>query len=322
MGKILVTGIAGGLAQRVAELLIERGEKVVGIDYRPMGRLTGPLSNLEIHRAKYDKTALEDVFRAHAGAGLDAVLHLGRVGNLRESMGKRFALNVNGSKKILDLAMRYRARSLVVLSTFHVYGADPANHTPIGEDDPLRAGTEFPEIADALQLDAMATLFAFQHPEVRTVVLRPTNVVGPTVFNTMSKFLRLPVIPHLLGFNPMSQFVHERDLAAAIALALDGPREGQEGRGVFNVAGPTAIPWRTAIELVDARTVPLLPAFAAAYGRLAGFPRYLLNFYKWPCVIGDARFRASFGYAPRVDIRTTLFSAVAEARAAQRVAWR
>lgn len=321
MGVVLITGIAGGLAQRVAETLVGRGEKVVGVDYRPMGKLDGALARVELHRAKYDKTAIEDVFRAHAARGIDAVLHLGRVGNLREEMGKRFDLNVTGSQKLLELALRYRVRSLVVLSTFHVYGADARNHTPIGEDDPLRAGTEFPEIADAIQLDSMAALWAFRHREVRTVVLRPTNVVGPTVHNTMSKFLRLPVVPHLLGYNPMTQFVHERDLADAIVLALDGPRDGQEGRGVFNVAGPTAIPWRTAIELVEARPLALLPALASVYGRLAGFPRYLLNFYKWPCVIGDGAFRAAFGYRPRVDVRTTLYSTVAQARALQREAF-
>ncbi|MBK7395593.1 MAG: NAD-dependent epimerase/dehydratase family protein [Myxococcales bacterium] len=321
MGHILITGIAGGLAQRVAEVLVERGQKVVGVDYRPVGKLGGLLSRVEIHRAKYDKTAIEDVFRAYSGAGIDAVLHLGRVGNLREEMGKRFDLNVTGSQKLLELALRYRVRAMVVLSTFHVYGADARNHTPIGEDDPLRAGTEFPEIADAIQLDSMAALWAFRYRDVRTVVLRPTNVVGPTVNNTMSKFLRLPVIPHLLGYNPMTQFVHERDLAAAIVLALDGPRGGHEGRGVFNVAGPTAIPWRTAIELVDARALALLPALASIYGRLAGFPHYLLNFYKWPCVIGDANFRRAFGYKPTVDIRTSLYSTVAEARAVQRGSW-
>jgi UDP-glucose 4-epimerase len=307
MAIVLVTGFAGGLAQRVAETLVARGDEVVGVDYRPVRTLEGPLANVPIHHAQYHKTAIEDVFRTRP---FDAVLHLGRVGNLREDVSKRFDLNVTGSKKLLDLCLQHRVKSLVVLSTFHIYGASPRNHVPISEEDLVQAGTEFPQIADAIQLDSMASLWVFKHPEVRTVVLRPTNVVGPTVHNTISSFLRLPVVPHIVGFNPMTQFVHERDLADAIVAGLDGG-----ARGVFNVAGPAVLPWRTALEIAEARSFPLPETVAAAYMTFAGFPRYLLNFYKYPCVITDAAFRKAFDWRARVDMRTTLVSTVAEARA-------
>lgn len=314
MATILVTGIAGGLSQRVAQILLERGDQVVGVDYRPVEPMPERLAKMPVHRASYNKTAIEDVFRWHS---FDAVLHLGRVGNLREDAGKRFDLNVMGSQKLMNLCVQHKVRSLVVLSTFHIYGAHPRNHIPISEDDPLQAGPEFPQIADAIQLDNMASTWVWKHSDVRTVVLRPTNVVGPTVHNTMSNFLRLPVVPHIIGFDPMTQFIHEADLADAIVAALDGDRDA---RGVFNLAGPAVIPWKTALELVEARTFPLPEMLAAAYMTFAGFPRYLLNFYKYPCVISDEAFRRTFDWAPRVDIRTTLVSTVSEARAAQRAA--
>jgi UDP-glucose 4-epimerase len=215
-----------------------------------------------------------------------------------------------GSQKLMNLCLQHHVKSLVVLSTFHIYGAHPRNHIPISEDDPLQAGPEFPQIADAIQLDNMASTWVFKHPEVRTVVLRATNVVGPTVQNTISKFLRLPIVPHIIGFDPMTQFIHESDLAAAIVAALLG-----EARGVFNVAGPAVLPWKTALDIVDAKTFPLPATIAAAYMTIAGFPRYLLNFYKYPCVISDDAFRRAFSWQPRVDIRTTLVSTVSSARA-------
>jgi len=309
VATILVSGIAGGLSQRVAQMLLNRGDQVVGVDYRPVERLPERLSKMPVHRANYNKTAIEDVFRWHS---FDAVLHLGRVGNLREDAGKRFDLNVLGSQKLMNLCVQYKVKSLVVLSTFHIYGAHPRNHVPISEDDPLQAGPEFPQIADAIQLDNMASIWVWKHAEVRTVVLRPTNVVGPTVHNTISKFLRLPIVPHIVGFDPMTQFIHEADLADAIVAALDGDADA---RGVFNVAGPAVIPWKTALEIAEARTFPLPETLAAAYMTFAGFPRYLLNFYKYPCVISDEAFRRTFRWSPRVDLRTTLVSTVSEARA-------
>ena len=311
MARVLVTGMAGGLAHLVADRLVALGHEVIGVDYRPVPRLTGELSRVTVVRASYNKTAIEDVFRKYA---FDAVLHLGRVGNLRESAGKRFDLNVVGSQKIMTMCVQHGVKELVVLSTFHIYGAHPSNHIPISEDEPLRAGLDFPQLADAIQLDSMATSWVFRHREVRTVVLRPTNLIGPTLQNTMSKFLRLARVPSIMGFDPMMQFVHESDMADAIVAAATSDRSG-----VYNVGGPAVLPWTSALQLAGARTYPIpSPVGALAMKLFTGFPQYLLNFFKYPCVISDAAFRSTFAWSPRVGIEDTLWSTVESARTAQR----
>lgn len=312
MAQVLVTGIAGGLAQRAAQKLLASGHEVVGVDYRPLrAPLTGPLATLKVYRASYNKTVIEDVFKHHA---FDSVLHLGRAGSFKESPGKRFDLNVVGSQKIMNLCVQFKIRRLVVLSTFHIYGAHPKNHIPIAEDEPLRAGLEFPQIADAIQMDSMASTWVYRHPEVKTVVLRATNIVGPTVQNTMSEFMRQRHVPYILGFNPMSQFVHEDDMAAAVLAAWEG-----DFGGIFNVAGAAVVPWRTALELCKAVTFPLpapmVPLFMATTGQAV--PNYLVNFFKYPCVISDRAFRKLSGWAPRTSIEDTLWSTVAAARLGQ-----
>jgi UDP-glucose 4-epimerase len=304
----LITGIAGSLAQRVAERLVADGEEIMGVDYRALPQLSGALSRVQLYRASYDKTAIEGVFRKQR---IDRVLHLGRVGNLAASERLRFDLNVLGTQRLMNLCVQHGVSALVVLSTFHVYGADPRNHVPISEDDPMRAGGRFPELADAIQLDSMASAWVWRHPEVRTVVLRPTNVVGPGLQNTMSRALRLPWVPYILGFNPMMQFLHERDLADAIIAAARG-----DHRGIFNIAGPAVIPWRTALELCEARAVPIPASVARTWvAAVTGLPGYLVNFFQYPCVIGDDAFRAQFHWAPRIAIRETLVTTVAQARA-------
>ncbi len=308
MATILITGMTGGLAQQVARQLISAGHTVVGVDYRELRRpLLSGLESLTLHRAHYNKTIIEDVFRHTA---FDTVLHLGRAGSFKEAPGKRFDLNVVGSQKILNLCVQHQVKSLIVLSTFHIYGADPSNHIPIAEEEPLRAGLEFPQIADAIQMDNMASTWVYRHPEVRTVVLRATNIIGPTVRNTMSEFLRQPRVPYLLGFNPMSQFVHEQDMASAVLAAWKSDR-----RGIFNVAGPEIIPWRTALELCRAKTFPVGWPLTRIYIEWAGnLPHYLINFFRYPCVISDRAFREATGWAPALSIADTLWSTVAEAR--------
>ena len=302
MAAILITGITGGLSQLTAKKLVAQGHEVVGIDYRPPPDLPYP-----VYQANYNKTGIEDVFKKHK---FDTVLHLGRVGNLKESVGKRFDLNVVGSQKIMNLCVQHGVTHLVVLSTFHIYGAHPANHIPIAESEPLRAGSDFPQLADAIQLDNLAMTWVFQHPTVRTVVLRPTNVIGPSIQNAMSTFLRARTVPHVAGFNPMTQFIHEEDLSDAILCAGTSTE-----RGVFNVAGRGACPWRTALELARADTFPVPSSLVWLYLRtFSKFPAYLVNFFKYPCVITDNEFREKFAWEPLVPISDAIWSTVQETR--------
>lgn len=292
---VLITGIAGGLARLVGAELDERGFEVVGVDYRRCPEID---FDAEIYQARYNKTKIEDVIRRHEPTH---ILHLGRVGNLKESLDRRFELNVMGSRKLIELALRYEVQRFVVLSTFHIYGAHPHNHIPIAEDEPLRAGTEFPEIADAIQLDNQAVMAAYQHRKMRTAVLRPTNVVGPNIRNAMSRFLRQSRIPVIMGYDPMVQFIYETDMADAIVGMMES-----DAVGVFNVAGPHAVPWRKALKSLSATLIPVPSTAAWAWLKLAGFvvptlPAYLVNFFKYPCVIDDTRIREALDWEPEVE---------------------
>ncbi|MBW2732793.1 MAG: NAD-dependent epimerase/dehydratase family protein [Deltaproteobacteria bacterium] len=305
---VLITGIAGGLAQLVGERLHALGYEIVGVDYRREPHLDFPAT---IYRASYNKTKIEDIIRRHRPTH---VLHLGRVGNLKEQLGKRFDLNVLGSRKVMDLAARYGARRLLVLSTFHIYGAHPHNHIPIFEDEPLRAGTGFPQIADAIQLDNQAVLWMYRHAECRTAILRPCNVVGPDVGNAISGYLRSDPVPVILGFDPMVQLIHQDDLVEALVRVTEG-----RATGIFNVVGKGTIPLRDALRVGGGHQIPVPSSVAMGVLKLAqvvgaALPPYLVNFLKYPCIISDEAIRETFNWAPRVDQREAVRSTIEGAR--------
>jgi UDP-glucose 4-epimerase len=69
------------------------------------------------------------------------------------------------------------------------------------------------------------------------------------------------------------------------------------------------VPWRTALELAEVKTFPLPSSLAKAYVRtFSPFPEYLVNFFKYPCVLTDRAFREASGWKPVVDLRETLWS--------------
>lgn len=301
--RVLITGMSGSLAALCAERLLEEGHEVVGVDYRP--RPGGLRKGIEFYRANYNKRLIEDVFRRRPP---HRVLHLGRVGNLKTHKDKRFDLNVVGSAKIHELCLKHGVERLVVLSTFHIYGADPANHIPIYEEDPLRATQRFPQLMDAVQLDNLATTWVYRYPQVQTVVLRPCNIVGPNLRNAISMYLRQRTVAYLLGFSPMWQFIHETDMVRALMLALHGTEVG-----AFNVAGDGEISLIDALRCTGRRAVPVPASVAEVLLTLGGrrvIPPYFLDFLKYPCVISDARFRQTFGYRPAVGVVETLRSTV------------
>lgn len=303
--RVLITGIAGSLARLTAERMIALGYAVEGVDYRE--RPADFPAHIGYHQANYNKTKIDDIMRRFRP---DGVMHLGRVGNLKMQVGKRFDLNVVGSAKVMETALKYGVKRLIVLSTFHIYGAHAHNHIPIYEDEPLRAGTTFPQIADAVQLDNLAVQWTYRHRLLRTAVLRPCNVIGPHIGNAISRYLRQPKISYVAGFSPMWQFVHERDMVQALVKMYASSEVG-----VFNVAGAGALPLLRAIELTGARSRAIPSPLATAYLRLrsglrSSFPPYLLDFFRYPCVIGDDKIRAAVNYEPEVGITDSIRSCV------------
>ncbi len=252
MARVLVTGVAGSLARLTADRLIDDGHEVIGVDYRrPRGALR---TEITFYRANYNKTKIEDVVRRHKPTH---VLHLGRVGNLKVLANKRFDLNVVGSAKIMELCLKHNVERLIVLSTFHIYGAHPHNHIPIFEDEPLRAAQNYPQLGDAVQLDSQASTWVYRHRKLRTVVLRPTNIIGPNIRNAISTYLRQPTLISMLGYSPMWQFIHESDMLEALIRTFES-----DAVGIYNVAGPSAVPLVDALNITGAPVIPI-PAFLA-----------------------------------------------------------
>ena len=297
MATVLITGIAGSLARLTAMALAERGDEVIGVDYRRAPRDLP--RHITFYEASYNKRSISDVFRRHKP---EVVLHLGRVGNLRVHTNKRFDLNVVGTAKIQEECVRHKVKRLVVLSTYHIYGAHPHNHVPILEDEPIRALQTVPQLSDAIQMDTQAVTWTYRHRGLKTIVLRPTNVIGPNINNTTSRLLRLRRIPYLAGYNPMWQFIYETDMVHALILAVDST-----DRGVFNVAGRGSLPIVEALKETGAPLVPVPGPLLRPYVRLDPIarkviPSYLFDFMKYPVIIGDRRFRDALGFEPEVGI--------------------
>jgi UDP-glucose 4-epimerase len=293
---VLITGAAGGLAG-IAVSNLSDSYDLVGVDPRPLPK--GKDFPGEFHVVDYQHRRMGEVFRSRK---IDVLLHLGRIPvGARLRSADRYNTNVLGTRNLLQLARRHGVSRIVVLSTFHVYGAHPHNPGHLHEDDPLRASQTFPELRDSIEMDNLVRMFLLQNPSIHVQVLRPVHVVGATIQNYISQLLRNEFCPVLVGYDPLLQFIHESDLARAIRLSIESRKSG-----VYNVAGEGVISYKKAVEAAGARAVPLPSLLVyGALGTLSrfrlGFPKHLVDFFRYSAVVSDEAFQREHAYQPAVS---------------------
>ena len=296
---VLITGICGRLGKRLARRL-HRELRVIGIDRR---EFEGRPKDVQHYRFDIRRKKTQDIFRQQK---LAAVVHLGVMHDPRASQAEHHSWNVAGFQRLLEFVAQYDVPKLVVLSSANVYGPRPDNPQFLPEDAPLLGGAAFSEIRDLIEVDMLAQSFFWKRPETETVILRPVHIVGG-VRNAPSNYLRLNVIPTLMGFDPMIQVLHQDDVVSAIVAALRPTI-----RGIFNIAGPPPLPLSRLISLTGRQRLAI-PHFLAQgiikrlwQYRATSFPAPELDHIRYVCMVDDRRAREVLGYAPGHGIEATV----------------
>ncbi len=294
---VLVTGAGGALAKRVIARLHGK-YKVVAVDFRHKVETEVGIPS---YKVETEKRGFEDIFVKHK---IDAVLHLGRIFAHEYSRDHRYNANVLGSKRLFELCKKYRVGQVLVHSTFYVYGASACNPALLDEDHPLKASEVTMDLVDSVELESLANIYLWKHPELNITILRPCNVLGPGVRNSMSLMLSRPYAPVLLGFSPMMQFLHVDDMADAMVLAFEANKPG-----IYNVATDDYVPYQRAVEECGCKKLRILsvpPALPKLISSMlnwnAFFPPYLINYFKYPVILDSSLFNQTFGFKPKRNL--------------------
>jgi UDP-glucuronate 4-epimerase len=197
----LITGVAGFIASKVADLLISAGHTVIGIDNlnhaydvrlkqwrlaQLQGRAGFTFHLLDIG----DRTALGDLFRAHCAAsqrGFDAVINLAARAGVRQSVENPwvyYEANVIGTLNLLELCHTFGVPKFLLASTSSLYGQDTP--LPFRED----VTTDHPLSPYAASKKAAEVLcYTYHHLyNLDVSILRYFTVYGPAGRPDMSPF--------------------------------------------------------------------------------------------------------------------------------------
>jgi UDP-glucose 4-epimerase len=297
--RVLIPGIAGKIGQIVARELLDAGHTVVGMDTRPWPNAP---SAIEVVDVDLRKRAAEDVFRR---VRPEAVVHMATVTHLLKSSDDRYRINLGGTRAVFDHAKAYGTEHVIFVGRHTYYGA--AADAPLyhNEEEPPMALASFPELADLVAADLYAGSALWRRKEFKTTVLRLCYTLGPSGHGTLATFLRGPRVPTVLGYDPLFQFMHERDIARAIARTVE-----KRPVGVFNVAGPQPMPLSSIIKATGRKQLPMPEImFGGILGRvgLPKLPPGALDHIKYPITIDAKPFRDATGFVYDTDEMSTLW---------------
>jgi len=299
--KVVITGMSGRLGRVVARRLHHDGRwSIVGLDRRPFH---GRPKDVEHYEVDLRSKKARDVFRT---GEVDALVHMGVMHDPRATVAELYSWNVSGTSRLLEYCQAYGVKKVVVLSSANVYGPRPDNPQFLTEEAPLMAAQRFPQMRDLVEIDHLVSTFFWKARETETVILRPVHILG-RVHNAPSNYLRLDPVPVLLGFDPMVQVIHERDVAHAIVRALTPGI-----RGIFNLTGPGEVPLSVILKELGRRSVPIphplaKPLWSIAFRLgLSSYPVGEFDFIRYVCMVDGSRAERELGFRPRFSLRETI----------------
>jgi UDP-glucose 4-epimerase len=300
---VLITGVSRHLGSRLAARLADDPAigRVIGVDTVPPDRSVQPLlGRTEFVRADIRNPLIAKVI---ARAEVDTVVHLNITATPRGAGGRTSMkeMNVIGTMQLLAGCQKAGSvRRLVVKSTTAVYGSSPRDPALFTEDMEPRALPRSGYAKDAVEVEGYVRGFARRRPDVTLTLLRFTNFVGPRIDSPLTRYVNLPVVPTVLGYDPRLQLLHEDDALEVLRLAAQEDRPG-----TVNVGGTGVLLLSQALRRAGRLVVPVPSPAVEAVGRLVrrtglvDFSPEQMRFLNFGRVVDTARLHKDFGYTPR-----------------------
>lgn len=312
--KVLVTGATGFTGGHLAATLARQGDEVRAL-VRPKSRARfdrSPLTAAGVSAVEGDLSDREALMRA--ADGVEVVYHIAATYREAGQPDSAYrAINVEGTRHLLEAARAGGARRLVHCSTGGVHGhiAQP----PANEDAPFNPGDIYQDTK--LEAEQLARAFGVE-TGFDVVVARPIGIYGPgdTRFLKMFRGLKRRRFPMLGSGEVFYHLTFIDDLVEGFRLC--GTVPAARGR-TYILAGPR---YTTLAELVAlvARDLgvepprihwPVWPVWTAGLiCELVCVPlrvepplyRRRVDFYTKSRAFDTTRARTELGYAPAVDL--------------------
>lgn len=236
MKKILITGVAGFIGSHLAEALLRRGDRIIGVDnfndyYSPAVKrrnIEAIQENADfiLHETDIcDEEALRGVFERERP---EVVVHLAARAGVRPSVENPnlyHRVNVIGGQHILDACRDFKPTHLVFASSSSVYGG--STHVPFKESDPVMRPIS-PYAATKRMNELQAHVYSHLY-KLNVTMVRFFTVYGPRQRPDMAihKFTRMILedkpIPRFGDGSTKRDYTYIDDIVQGVVQCVDTP---------------------------------------------------------------------------------------------------
>lgn len=301
---VLVTGAAGFIGSHTAEALLERGDRVVGIDnfndyYSPErkranvaeidARFKGPAWNL----VEGDIRDGELLGRLFTEFNIDAVVHLAAMAGVRASTEEPeyyYDVNLTGSLRLLEMARAHGVSTFVFASTSSAYAR--TQQIPFVESDPCNAPLA-PYPASKRGVELLGHTYHHLHG-LNFTALRFFTVYGPRGRPDMMPYKVLhsayfgEVLPYYRGGDMHRDWTYIGDIVDGVVRAVDRPL----GYRILNIGRGEPV-----------KVGDFVDALIALSGKQPNFRIEPMPAADVPYTYADLSLaREHLGYAPKVSV--------------------
>ena len=309
MPRIAITGTASYLGARVLRRLVEaRGaDGVVAVDIAaPPTTLHGVRHRMVDLTLPGADQRLVDVFQEEH---VDTVFHAAFFTTPRRDAAYSHELESIGTLHLAAAAAAAGVRHLVLRSFTALYGAGGQNPQFVTEERRPLAQARLAWVRDKVEAEEHAFSFSRRYPGLGVSVLRFATLLGPGVHTFYTRIFSRRVVPVVLGYDPLIQFLHPDDALDAVdAVLARGPS------GIVNVVPSGALTLLTALHLSDKLTVaiPHVVAYPVAeiwWGTGVGeAPGGFIDYARFLFLADGEKARRELGFSSRFSSRDALMA--------------
>lgn len=300
---VALTGANSFLGKNLIGLLEEdpRIARLVAVDIRAPSTAGAKTHYYEVDFSQpSSEVRMAEIFAAER---VDTLIHVAFLASPTHATAWAHEFESVGTMHVLNAARQGRVRKLVHWSQTVLYGAHPGNPNFLTESRALRGSNAAGFFLDKIDAEVEATRFGQQDGCVATI-LRTAPILGPTARNYVTRYLSKRLVPTLMGYDPIWQFLHEVDAVAAFKLAVD-----RDVPGTFNIVSEGVLPLSTVIRLAGRLAVPIphplaYPLAGALWtAQLTETPPGFLDFLRYLCVADGERAAEQMGFRPTYSAR-------------------
>jgi len=311
--NILITGVTSTIGRMVAEQFYfdKSVGKIIGIsrvdkpyyfnDYTPSRFIY-----MKVDILKYRELHNFFISSEFRESNINTVVHLAFVEEVSRRDLDPHTLNVEGTKNLLDMCLNTKGiKKFVFKSTIYVYKLKPNSPVVVPENWDLNFDPNAPQwIKDRVDAD-MLCRSAMENGNMDVVVLRFPHIIGRNINSQMNIYLNQRLVFKPMGYDPVINLIHARDVVNAIQYAVHA-----DVRGVFNIRGKETAPLSTFLRLNKRRVIPV-PSFVLAWINSVQWKLGLTDFYypinkdflRYSCVPSSEKMEKILKFTPKNHVR-------------------